>query len=99
MAYLDAMVTDLDMPGLCTVHLAHASRADLVGESKQWLKITSTLHDGPWQRALYFVVALTNVLSDAYSVAWGAVVNTTSDTIPAGRVFSPACLSNHINHK
>ena len=87
------------MSGLCSVHLAHDSRADLVGEFKQWLRITSTLHDGPWQRARYFVVALTNVLSDAYSVASEAVVNTTSGTFPAGRVFPPACLSNHINHK
>ena len=81
------------------VDLMHDSRANLVGEFKQWLWITSILHEGPWQQARYFVVALGNVLSDAYSVAWGAVVNTTSGTFPAGRVFSPACLSNHINHK
>ena len=98
-AYLDAVVTDLDMPGLCSVHLAHDSRADLVGEFKQWLRITSTLQEGPWQRARHFLVALMNVLSDAYSVSCGAVVDTTSGTFPAGRVFPPACLSNHINHK
>ena len=54
---------------------------------------------GSWQRARHFAAALTKGSSDASSVAWGGVVNTTSGTFPTGGVFSPDWLSKHINQK
>ena len=94
-----AMVADLDKSGLCSVDLTHDSSADLVGELKQWLSITATSQEGPWQRARHFAAAQTKGLSDASPVALGGVVNTTSGAFPAGGVFPPDRLSKHINQK
>ena len=79
-----AVIADLHKSGLCSVDLTHDSRADLVSEFKQWLSIAATSQEGPWQRAWYFATALTKGWSDAFSVAWRGVVNTTSGTFPAG---------------
>ena len=84
-----AVVAELDNSGRCSVDLTHDSRADLVTEFKQWQSITSTSQEGPWQRARRFATTLTKGSSDASSVAWGGVVNTTSGTSPAGGVFPP----------
>ena len=46
-----AVVADLDKSRLCSVDLTHDSRANLVGELKQWLSITATSKEGPRQRA------------------------------------------------
>ena len=94
---LFAVVADLDKSGLCSVDLTHDSRADLVGEFKQWLSITTSSQEGPWQRARYFAVALAKGLSDTSLVARGGVVNTTSGTVPPGGVFPPDWWSNLIN--
>ena len=94
-----AVVAELDKSGRCSVDLTHDSRADLVSEFKQWLSITATSQEGPWQRARHFAAALTKGSSDASSVAWGGVVNTTSGTFPAGGVFLPDWLSKQINQK
>ena len=79
-----AVVAELDKSGRCSVDLTHDSRADLVSEFKQWLSITATSQEGPWQRARHFIAALTKGSSDASSVAWGGVGHTTSGTFPAG---------------
>ena len=63
------------------------------------MSITATSQEGPWQRARHFAAALTKGSSDASSVAWGGVVNTTSGTFPAGGVFPSDWLSKHINQK
>ena len=84
-----AVVAELDKSGRCSVDRTHDSRADLVTEFKQWQSITSTSQEGPWQRARRFATTLTKGSSDASSVAWGGVVNTTSGTSPAGGVFPP----------
>ena len=73
-----AVVADLDKSGLCSVDLA-----DQVGEFKQWLSITATSQEGPWKRVRHFAATLTKGSSNASSVAWGGVVNTTSGTFPA----------------
>ena len=93
------VVAELDKSGRCSFDLTHDSRADLVSEFKQWLSITATSQEGPWQRARHFTAALAKGLSDASSVAWGGVVNTTSDIVPAGGVFPSYWLSKHINQK
>ena len=54
-----AVVADLEKSGVCSVDLTHDSKADLVGEFKQWLSITATSQEGPWQRAWHFAAALT----------------------------------------
>ena len=94
-----AVIADLEKSGLCTVDLTQDSRADLLGELRQWLSITATSQEGPWQRARHFSAALTKGSSDASSVAWGGVVNTASGTFPAGGVFPPDWLAKHINQK
>ena len=94
-----AVVVELDKLGRCSVDFMHDSRADLVSEFTQWLGITATSQEGPWQRARHFSATLTKDSSDASSVAWGCVVNTTSGTFPAGGVFPSDWLSKHINQK
>ena len=44
-----AVVADLETSGVCSVDLMHDSRADLVSEFKQWVSITTTSQEGPWQ--------------------------------------------------
>lgn len=66
---------------------------------KQWLDISATTHEGPWQRAQHFAAALTKGASDASSVAWGRVVYTAGDPFEAGGGFPPTWLSKHINQK
>ena len=50
------------------VDLMHDSRANLVGEFKQWLSITATSQEGPGQLVRRFAAALTKSSSDASSV-------------------------------
>ena len=94
-----AMLADLEKTGVCTVGLTQDSRADLVGEFKQWLNMSAISQEGPGRRARHFAAVLTKGSSDASSVGWGSVVNTTSDIFPVGGVFPPDWLSKHINHK
>lgn len=89
----------LERSGDSTVDLSRASNAGLVAEFKQWLALTATSQEGPWQRARHFSASLTKGSSDASSVAWGGVVNTTSGPFPAGGVFPASWLSRHINQK
>lgn len=81
------------------VDLSLDPSADLVGEMRQWLRITATTHEGPWQLARHFTAAITNGASDASSLAWGGVLYAAADPFEAGGVFPPEWLSKHINQK
>ncbi|CAM9718774.1 unnamed protein product [Laminaria digitata] len=94
-----SVIIDLEKSGLCTVDLTQDSRADLVCDFKQWLGVTATSQEGPWQRARHFTAGLTKGSSDAQSVAWGGAVNTASGTFPEGGVFPPDWVSKHISQK
>lgn len=94
-----AVLAALEKSGMSVVYLERPSNADLVGELKQWLGLTATSQEGPWQRARHFSASITKGSSDASSVAWGGVVNTATGPFPAGGVFPPEWLSKHINQK
>ena len=94
-----SLFAELDKSGRCSVDPTHDPRAYLVSEFKQWLSITAISQEGPWQHARHFAAALAKGSSDASSVSYGVVVNTISCTFPAGGVFPPDWLSNHINQK
>ena len=53
-----AVVAELEKSGRCTVDLTHDSRADLLGEFRQWLGIMATSQEGPWERAPHFSATL-----------------------------------------
>ena len=93
-----AVLAELEKSALCMVDLTQDSRAGLLGEFQLWLNLSATSQEGPWQRAQYFVAALTKGSSDASSVALGGVVvKTAPGTFPAGGVFPPDWMSKHIN--
>ena len=56
-----AVVAELEKSALCMVDLTQDSRrrADLLGEFQQWLNLSATSQEGPWQRARHFVAAVT----------------------------------------
>ena len=73
-----AVVTELDKSGRCPADPTRDSRADLVSDFKQWLSITATSQEGPWQRERHFAAALTKGSSDASSEAGGGAWPTRS---------------------
>ena len=74
--------------------------ADLRAEFQQWLSLTTTSHEGLWQRARHYTASITNGASDASSIAWGGIVNTVSlPSFRAGGVFPSEWLPKHINKK
>ena len=89
----------VEKSGLSRIDLTLDASADLVGELKQWLGISSTSHEGPWQRARHFTAALTGGASDASSVGWGCVVTSFLGPFQAGGVFPQDWLNKHINKK
>ena len=92
------MVAALEKSGAHDVDLALSSSADVLGEFRHWLTITTTTHEGPWQRARHFRAELTFGASDASSLAWGGVVYAVGE-FRAGGVFPPDWLPRHINRK
>ena len=52
-----AVLSKLEKSGVSRIDLAHDFHVDLVGEIQQRMRITSTSHGGPWQRALNFTRA------------------------------------------
>lgn len=77
--------------------LLHAS-ADILGEFRWWCQISTTSHEGPWQKARHFAAGLTRGASDASSLAWGGVVYAPSRPFTAGGGFPP-WRTTHINQK
>lgn len=82
-----AVLSKLAKSGASRIDLARDSHADLLGEFHQWMRITSTSHEGPWQRARPFATSLTGGATDASSIGWGGVFNASSGPFRAGGVF------------
>lgn len=74
----------LENSGSSRVDLALGSRADLVGEMTQWLRIVSTSLEGPWEWARHFTAIFLSGASDASSPAWGVVVCAVDEPFMAG---------------
>lgn len=81
------------------VHPGDHAYADLLGEFRWWCDITTSTHEGPWQRARHFAARITSGASDASSVAWGGVLYSPDGPFQAGGVFPPQWLATHINQK
>lgn len=94
-----AAVAVLEKSGRHHVDLADHASADLLGEFRWWCRISTTSHEGPWQRARHFAATLTRGASDASSLAWGGVVHAPDGPFEAGGVFPPHWLTTHINQK
>ena len=62
-----AVLSKSDKSGAGRIDLTRDSNADLLGALKQWLRIMSTLHEGPWQRARRFTAAFTDGATEASS--------------------------------
>eukprot|EP00752_Nemacystus_decipiens_P002364 g2233.t1 len=65
----------------------------------QWLRTTTTTHEGPRQKARQFNARLTSGASDASSPAWGGIVYAVEPPFMAGAVFPPDWLAKHIDQK
>lgn len=64
-----AALVALETSGMPVIDLFKQSYADIVGEMPQWLGLTATSHEGPWQKARHFSAAITHGTSDASSIA------------------------------
>ena len=93
------VLSRLEKSGLRHIDLSQDEFVDLRGEFTQWIGISSSSHQGPWQRAQHFTAALTGGATDASSTAWGGVVNATTGPFRAGGVFPEEWLTRHINSK
>lgn len=93
------VLAKLEKSGLRHIDLSRDEFVDLRGEFHQWAGISSTSHEGPWQKAHHFTAALTGGATDASSTAWGGVVNATTGPFHAGGVFPEEWLTRHINSK
>lgn len=94
-----AAVAALEKSGRHSMDLADHANADLLGEFRWWCRISTTSHEGPWQRARHFAAALRRGASDASSLAWGGVLHAPDGPFEAGGVFPPHWLTTHINQK
>ena len=94
-----AVLSKLEKSGASRIDLARGSHADLVGEFQQWMSITSTSHEGSWQRARHFTASSTCGSTDASSIGWGGVVNASSGPFRAGGVSLQHWISRYINSK
>ena len=94
-----AAISAMEKSGRSEVLLALDSNADLRGEMEHWQRITTTTHEGPWQKVRHFNARLTSGASDASSPAWGGVVYAVDPPFMAGAVFPPEWLARHINQK
>ena len=92
-----AVLSKLEKSGASRIDLARDSHADLVGEFRQWMRVTSTSHEGPWQQARHFTASFTCGSTDASSIGWGGVVNASSGPFRAGGVFPQHWISRYIN--
>ena len=90
------VLSKLGKAGVSRIDLTHDSHADLLGELKQWRRITSTPHQGPWQWARHFTAVRTDGATDASSICWGGVVNADLGPFREGGVFLHEWLSRYI---
>ena len=82
-----SVLLKLEKSGARRIDLARDSHADLVREFQQWMRITSTSHEGPWQWAPHFIALFTCGSTDASFISWGGVVKAGSGPFRAGGVF------------
>lgn len=94
-----AVVPKLDTPGVSRIDLTHDSYADLSGEPQRWMRISSTSHEGPCQRARHFPASLTDGATDTSSIGWGGLVNAGHGPFRAWGGFPRDWLPRHINRK
>ena len=94
-----AAVAALEKSGRHHLDLTDRANADLLGEFRWWCDISTTSHEGPWQRARHFAARLARGASDASSLAWGGVVYAPDGPFEAGGVFPQHWLTTHINQK
>lgn len=94
-----AAVAALEKSGRHCIDLADRTSEDLLAEFRWWCRISTTSHEGPWQRARHFAASITRGASDASSVAWGGVVHAPDGPFQAGGVFPRHWLPTHINQK
>eukprot|EP00903_Cladosiphon_okamuranus_P010409 g9846.t1 len=65
-----AVLAAMEEGGSSMVDLTCDASADLLGELRQWLSLTTSSHEGPWQRVQYeFLLSLQWVPSVAYGAA------------------------------
>lgn len=93
-----AVLSAMDKTNTRRVDLACDANADLRGEFHQWLSLTASSHEGPWQRASHLLVEIDGS-SDASSIGWGGVINILNSPYRAGGVFPEDWLRKHINKK
>ena len=94
-----AMLSKLEKSGASRIDLTRDSYADLVGELQRWMRITSTSHEGSWQRARHFTSSFTDRSTDALSIRWGGVFNASLGPLRARGIFPQHWISRHINSK
>ena len=90
-------LSKLKKSALRRIDLPKVEFGDLRGEVRQGISISSTSHEGPWQKARHFTAPLAGGATDASSTAWGVVVNVMAVPFRAGGVFSEDGLARHIN--
>ena len=94
-----AVLSTLEKASTSRMNLTRDSHADLIGELKQWLHITSNLPEGRWQRDRNFTAARTDGVIEASSISCEGVVNAGSGPIRAGGTFPHETLSRHLKRK
>ena len=85
--------------GLRRIDLSQAEFVELRGVFRQWISISSTSHEGPWQKVRHVTAALAGSAKEASSTAWGGIVNGAAVPFRAGGVFPEDWLAWHINSK
>ena len=81
-----AVLSTLEKASTSRMNLTRDSHADLIGELKQWLHITSNLPEGRWQRDRNFTAARTDGVIEASSISCEGVVNAGSAPFCVGVV-------------
>ena len=94
-----AVLSKLEKSGTSRIDQVRDSYADLLREFQHWTCITSTSHEGPWQRARHSTVSLTGGSADASSIWWGEVVNPLPGPFRAGGELLQHWISRHVNSK
>ena len=80
-------LSTLKKSGLHRINLSNVEFGELRGKFCPWISVSSTSHEGPWQKVRHFTAALAGGATDASSTAWGGVVNVAVKTLRAGGVF------------
>ena len=93
-----AVLASLEKAGSSRVDLSRDDRADLLGEFRQWLSLTTTSHEARWRRARHLLVRLQGA-SDASSRGYGGTFTIMGSDYHVGGGFPEDWLGKHINKK